>query len=305
MGGVIESLAKHRIIRDISVEYSVLYHRCVASAKPPKCAWPSDLHVPHSNFAEIVGSMTRAARVTMSLEAIHRAKRRTDSVTKHNLTTKLVSEVHEGMATVLRNSTGHLERMVSLAVLELQLDDGRILVQIGFHEHGEVKATCRLPQELVGAGQNPADVLNTFVSTVLKPFEDYFTIESVETDNTLEQPESRHEVQTRYVKTVFRATLHDQSDVRVQRCSAGPSSRVSVASSASSRGSSWGVWSKDGPLGRELQASDVFAVWSQTGFNFFTWLLPYEFDLLSKPVYERYLQSVMKSLQLEVDAIPL
>merc|ERR1719284_398355 len=314
--GVIRTLAKHRLIKDISVEYSRKYHQRVISARPPKRDWPSDLRVPQSSFAEIVASMSRVMRVAIGMEAIQSVERRSTAM-KWSVSTKLKAEVQDGSCTVLLNSGGQLERMITVAALELERADGRILVQGGFQEEGAIKAACRLPQEQVRAGQEANDVLDMIVSDQLSPFEGSFMVRYVETGQSMEQPR-RSEVQTRYLRTVFHAILTDTTILEKvgSRKGAVPArvrypSLASTRSNASKRMSSRAYarpsgssvfWRGGGesPMGRELCASDIWAIASETGNNFFAWLHQEEFELLGR--HERYLQSVLSTVQFDAES---
>merc|ERR1712136_216542 len=56
----------------------------------------------------------------------------------------------------------------------------------------------------------------------------------------------------------------------------------------------------ESPMGRELCASDIWAIASETGNNFFAWLHQEEFELLGR--HERYLQSVLSTVQFDAES---
>ena len=61
-GDVVMSVAsKHRFISHVTLQYGVQYHKCVVSARPPN-QWPDDLHVPFTDWMDVVCSMHSSVR---------------------------------------------------------------------------------------------------------------------------------------------------------------------------------------------------------------------------------------------------
>merc|ERR1711957_551063 len=63
-------VTKHTFIKDLMTSYGRAFHKRVISAVPPNFAWPTDLHVPLTDFSGIVSSMSRSHKVFIGLLAV-------------------------------------------------------------------------------------------------------------------------------------------------------------------------------------------------------------------------------------------
>lgn len=253
--------------------------------------------------------MARPVRVAISFEVLHRAELRLDTA-KLNL---LAEEVQDG-ATVILNNAGQLERLVPVAALEVDRSDGRVLVHIGYQDGDRLQATCKLPQKTIVGEESATDTLWSLVSEMLPPVEHCLSVRCSDTQ-VVDGQWDRSGLSTKHVRTVFHAHLTDPAVIEQMKCrSIGRTRPVSKASSVASwisgeatrgiRGTrtfetsnNRKYFGRENPIERDLCSADVCSIMSDSGNNLFTWLYREEFDVLTRPEHQRFLQSLIFSVQ--------
>lgn len=162
-----EALQRNSYVSQISGEYSKLFHARLQNAKPPYADWPTDLDVPYTTYAELVSTMSERVRSYVGLVALQNTHK---PFTPFHY--GLRHEVKEGKTTVLTNSNGDLETVFSAVQLQLENNEGRVLVQLGIWNelNSALVPTCSLPNTRQRKGELPCTALKRLLRTQLQPF---------------------------------------------------------------------------------------------------------------------------------------
>ena len=78
------------------------------------------------------------------------------------------------------NWDGDVERIVSIIVIHLSCQDGRVLAQLGTWGGTSVRASCRLPGKKLLEGEMPAQALARVLHDTFAPFVQSITCTGVE-----------------------------------------------------------------------------------------------------------------------------
>jgi hypothetical protein len=219
---VFQAAQRYYLIRDITQEYCIHFHRRLVSSKPPSAPWPNDLQVPFTDYGDLVVSMTKPVQEAIGLQALLQAEamaHRTWQLGRApNTLEKLRGEVMTGKSTVVVNGQGEIERVVSVVALRIQqgdycLEDQPLqLVEIGRWNGTRIVPTCQLPggkqerDELVG------DAARRLMDSLLEPIVN--RVKLVNMKRQVEWKESKeYGVRTKYLRTVCVATLEGDLDV--------------------------------------------------------------------------------------------
>merc|ERR1719245_2174829 len=68
--GMATTIQRSHIISSLASEYCRQFHRRVTSSKPPNVNWPTDLHVPFTDFADLAIDMDGELQVFVGLSAL-------------------------------------------------------------------------------------------------------------------------------------------------------------------------------------------------------------------------------------------
>jgi len=177
--GVVRALDTHRLVQKVSREYCNQFHKRLTSAVPPVASFPNDLHVPFTDYTDIILSMKQKMQVTVGLHALNvasaqvdrfwRAARGRASVQSQSF--RLKHEIINGESAVMLNNQGALERVVSVVALRIEREDGCILCQLwkSLKLNTFPEPCCQLPGGKQKAGETHGDAVMRILSTKLAP----------------------------------------------------------------------------------------------------------------------------------------
>mmetsp|Transcript_42896 Transcript_42896/g.98412 ORF Transcript_42896/g.98412 Transcript_42896/m.98412 type:complete len:1047 (-) Transcript_42896:51-3191(-) len=176
-------------------------------------------------------------------------------------------------------------RLTSVVLLEVQRDDGRLLVEIGKFAEGQVHAVCRLPGSKHAPGEDPGAVLQRVVEQKLAPFD-------LQTDTASSHvcanvtKSHRYNLMTRYLQRVYtieyagdESNLHPHLLTKVEK----QASRVS------------------GGAGKSLLFGDVYGLEGPDATYLYAWLLPSELERYKAVSSLGRIQAMLQDL-MEVEA---
>lgn len=278
--GLPKVLHKHRILQDVIAEYGKKYHVCVTSARPP-VAWPNDLHVPGSDFEEIVLSMDHNSRIVIGLHALRSTPGSAWSHSAKETARTLEQEVIEGRSVVM-NVTGEPYRVVSLVAFSIQRDTGEILVQLGTTTEQTKAASCKMPGGTVDVNELPLDAAHRVLWSKFGPIAHQVTITSSERKVT-ETDSKRWKLKSKYVRTMYHATV--QGPILLPYAVVPETEGHSIA--------------KGGQLLRTLALSEAFAFERENGdVVYLAWIKPSDLDEYEKPDGEKAILAWFASVQI-------
>mmetsp|Transcript_56370 Transcript_56370/g.132168 ORF Transcript_56370/g.132168 Transcript_56370/m.132168 type:complete len:1057 (+) Transcript_56370:78-3248(+) len=207
-GEEVSALMKFNIIvADIIRQYAQNFHRRIVSACPPRADYPTDLHVPYTDFEDLVISMDMENQITIGLNALadfHMEVKRWRG-NRAGLV-ELRTEVEAGKSVVLVNGSGEVQRVVSVVALKLCDEQDNIFVQLGKLEKGKVVFSGQLPGSKQQRGELTAEAVQRILDSRLAPLTS--CVEFAETSRSREQKESKnYGVRTKYLRTVCRLKL--------------------------------------------------------------------------------------------------
>merc|ERR1712232_902649 len=119
----------------------------MGESAPPMAAWPDDLEVPGTAYAEVFSSMDADLRIYLGKIAMEMFMRIWSAriLISQKILHKLESEISKGLCTLTVSCTGEVERAVSVTTLRLQRSDDRILAQMARIVASKLVAACMLP----------------------------------------------------------------------------------------------------------------------------------------------------------------
>jgi len=219
--GVVRALDTHHLVHKVSREYCHQFHKRLTSALPPVASFPNDLHVPFTDFTDIVVSMKKSTQVTVGLHALtvaylylsrpwHVARGR---VSFQLEISKLKHEIMNGESAVMLNGQGALERVVSVVALRIEREDGCILCQLWKMLNQYLpQPCCQLPGGKQKAGETSGDAVMRILSTKLSPLHLV-----VEVGKSVCQPEWKdskaYGVRTKYMRTETTCSMRTSASV--------------------------------------------------------------------------------------------
>merc|ERR550532_3412571 len=112
------ALRPNSVVHRLAVEYGQQYHRRIMTAHPPLAPWPTDLHVPFTDYCILVVSMPQDLQEVIGRAALSQlAKKRTLGTRTIN---KIKEEVDKGKCILVTTGEGGHFRLVSLVVLRIE-----------------------------------------------------------------------------------------------------------------------------------------------------------------------------------------
>ena len=169
--GVVKLLAKHRLIRELTSEYSYQFYTRLCLARPPLTDWPTDVSVPFTDYSDIFFALTPDEQVSIGLLSLANANRAELGKFSNMLGRDLQEEVKARTAGVLVDGRGRLERVTALVVLAIKREGGFLLVQLARGSGEECKPCCRLPGGRPEQNETPSGTRDRILTTKLAPFE--------------------------------------------------------------------------------------------------------------------------------------
>lgn len=209
-------IARSGDIRDLLEGYSLAFHTRLISAVPPAADFPDDLHVPFTEYGEIVmamGSREQKLVGTMALERMEAHKPWGWQGIPLHVIGDLQREVFSGRCVLVENEYGSAERVVSFTGLKLQRCDGFVLIVLAHQRpDSEMEPAGHLPGSKQKAGELPGQTLQRVLSTQLRPFAMKILIGSSTRDDIVDES-ARFRIRTKYMRVVYGGQLVDDHEL--------------------------------------------------------------------------------------------
>jgi len=322
--GVMKAMGVKPIIATITYEYGKHFHFCVSKAKPPDSAWPTDLHVPFTDFGDMLLWMPSALQIAIGAASLRSVSARNWTRSMESDMDLLRDEVSQGKCVILLNQKGDLERIVFVVALDLTDAERqkRKFVQLGKYEAGKFEAGCQLPGGKQNGSEFPSDAMRRLLSTSLKPLFNVLTVKDVKRVDVW-QDSGRMNMRTRYVKTICSAELTAEIEAPHFTWQSGTSSRGSYhppLATAGNRinhgGGSFGSFSDPmrlqalSTLGAErrphlnrckdiLEGKYIYVFQDEGRVVLHAWLDPEELDFLSTRIGQDSLDQVVTEVGID------
>lgn len=170
----------------------------------------SDIHTPVDHFC-VLSAMPLESRIQLSWAAMtilqHKVQWSGKLFHPDGLK-ELENEVEAGDCDLVLEPDESIFRLVTIAALRLERDDGRILTQIGKCIKGQTVVSCTLPGTKLHVGELPGDAVRRLLNNKLRAFTDEVTLSSRIVD-TQEKVSKKYGVPSRYMRTLFNAHILD------------------------------------------------------------------------------------------------
>jgi len=309
-----QEMKRHRDIHYITTEYCRQYHRRMSAAVPPSAAYPHDLYVPFTEYADIVMAMDVNVRKIIGMFAMENAVSRAwpmGAASKIQALENLKQEVLSGKSTVMLNAMNEVQRVVSVVALEIEREDQSVFVELGKKGKDKTTARCTLPGTKADMGEMAFETYKRFLETKLTPFADSLQIEK--TERAVECKHSKeYGVRTRYLRTVYSCRFQGQLDapsrtvewILSPAVQAGGNFKISEKSSMHSATNSKRI--SHLPTARKETTMDVFFFNDHDTANdtlkvtFYAWLSKEEYHFLSSQAGEHLLSEWMPTLESKI-----
>jgi len=283
-----ECLQQDFIIREVAMEYCRQFHKRVRSACPPHADYPTDLHVPFTDFPDLVASMEKQVQVAIGREALGQLALKKGQ----GMAQQLQEEVDASKSILVVTAKRDIIRVVSLVALRAVQADGRVFMQVGKWEGGTVKSTWQLPGTKQEADELIGETLERMFATKLTLLDGKLDITGAADRITEEKESKEFRVQTRYSRFIYHARLLpdatlDAMVVGVREVSDEENDRMAEELTAP------GNNAQNNQLLRTLQSIEVFAVPAGKGTgNLYAWI-PAEWEkALSEKILQRWISSL-------------
>jgi hypothetical protein len=210
----------------------------------------SDLHMA-VDHESIITSMPLRSRVALSQAALQALDKRQHpwdilGMQPRKDHHELEQEVSKGKCDIMLNEEGRVVRSVSLCVVRLMREDGRILAEIGEMNDGKLSMGCKLPGTKVRSQELPHDAIKRLIkrqfghleSEELRRLEETLIGQATRVVNFEEKVSANYGINSRYARNEFQMQI-------------GPEFFVDDGSKTLPRSSSKGSGGRLG-LGRKL-----------------------------------------------------
>lgn len=227
----------------------------------------SDLHMA-VDHTSIITSMPLKSRVALShaaLQALDKKQHPWDilGMQPRRDLHELEQEVNKGKCDIMLNEEGRVLRSVSLCVVRLVREDGRILAEIGEMNDGKMTMACKLPGTKVRSQELPHDAIRRLIkrqfghleSQELKRLEETLIVQATRVLNFEEKPSASYGILSRYARNEF------QMQIGPEFFAEDPGSKTLARSSSKGSGGRLGLGRRLGQSGDSLNVSqyEVFA----------------------------------------------
>merc|ERR1712136_270171 len=201
-------IARSGDIRDLLEGYSLAFPTRLISAVPPAADFPDDLHVPFTDYGEIVmamGSREQKLIGTMALERLEASKWPWQGISLQKLDA-LQKEVFSGRCVLIENAEGAAERVVPITAMRLERDNGDVLVVMAKQQEGcEILTEGKLPGTKQNAGEEPVQAVRRILREQLQPFSGAKIYKSDRED--VVETSHKFRIRTKYIRVIFHAAL--------------------------------------------------------------------------------------------------
>lgn len=300
----------HPQVGSITRHYAKRYLRCISESLPPENAYPDDLEVPHTQFDEIVMCSPPSVQRAVSLHLIDQAATRPGGFKQ------LREEIRQGKCCIVLTKEGKIQRMVSVVVLNLTDNDGRILVEVGklgSEDGGDERRfqpSCQLPAKKQAQGEVSMDTVQRILDRLAPLGGPAGRLEMTGLEWELEEKYSdQFGVETKYLRKVYTAATKgnegfgvplvlpaspwvvDDMDVHIPASNAMGSMRsnASIVMKLSNRD--------------ELCLDELPVITDRDRKHLFAWMPPQAFRELSQPAGKHILRAWVDMLnRVDMDA---
>jgi len=229
---LVKEFLKSEVINWFVVDYARQYVTCIHACG--ETTMPDDLHVPGTEFEELIMCMQTECRQIVGFLALEElrckpvptgtwaspitADSRSQALGPRQLQ-ELEQEVKEERSILLSRSNGQVERISIVTVCRIQGVDFKYLAQLGkvairdvlTGECDNINTQCRLPGLKQELGEFPDDTLQKLLNLrLLNVLGGSENIQEMERKKVVEVSESKnYGVQTKYIRNVFVGTVKE------------------------------------------------------------------------------------------------
>jgi len=204
-----KAVVKHHWIHEIACAYGLMFHERVVGAVPPDNPFPSDIEVPCTDYTDIVTAMDVELQSIINEVAMQQLRSQWAPQRLIGLSAldDLEEEVRSGRSWVLLNGNQEVERVIHLAAVHIEHENGTILVQVGKWDGAVMKPECVLPGSKLERGETPMQaVARIFRNKLGEAFAEVLEVTDVVRDVCWKESVS-YGIRTKYVRTVQHSTL--------------------------------------------------------------------------------------------------
>jgi len=298
------------VMQPFALQYCAGYHARLITSKPPAAPWPTDLHVPFTDFGDLVLSMPVDMQQIIGSDAMEQLANGRVWMGRNNFGfTKLRQEVEKGKSIVVVDGQGNIRRVVAVVAIRVERSaDKCLLAQVGrLNGAGKPTAACQLPGGKQEVGESPDAAMERIMKAKMAPLIGHIELDRV--DRTVEvKPSKDYGVNTKYLRSVYVSNLPDEAE----ECFLGewtaisPSNSLACAGHAPTRSllsatpkkiNSEAVIDKWSGLEADLGMRTVFLATEpgKSQKNLYAWLSEQEFQLLqgaAEEVLDRWLEAL-------------
>jgi len=207
----VEVLAGSLLVGEFARAYAKIFHARLASARPPRAHWPSDLAVENTGYDEIIASAPDHVQLATGLATIEilQAQRmfwNWTRSTKPLQISLLKDEVQHKKSVLVVNETGTVQRVAVVVAIRLEGPEDKIFARVGKYQDGSFKAGCVLPGTKPKAGEGPMDTLQRVLVQDLPFLKEAIEVHHLETVVEWKYSD-KTALKTKYIRHVHTARL--------------------------------------------------------------------------------------------------
>lgn len=297
----VEAASASSVMKLIISQYGKSYHEQLISAGPASgTGWPDDLEVPFTDYEEIIWSLPRTTRINIGAVTMHEMKRmwgwrRADLI-------DLGKEVSIGKSVIMIDSYGDVIRATTLALMRLVGEGGLVFAQVGKWRRDQspnFEGSCELPGSKQQEGERPDATMKRFLRDSVSGLGNGLDFSKTDRDIAWKSSAKYGGVRTKYIKTLFHATLRanfelpGRREVLLSRREVIPSARVPWKMPSSRNITSSRHPSRK--TSERLCPTEIFIFCEplKETARVFAWLYQEDFDILvDAPEYPEWVQVV-------------
>mmetsp|Transcript_10689 Transcript_10689/g.24328 ORF Transcript_10689/g.24328 Transcript_10689/m.24328 type:complete len:1116 (-) Transcript_10689:31-3378(-) len=287
--GVEEHYRAAVVLQELTLEYCRVFHKRLVAASPPAAPYPDDLHVPFTDYEDLVFGMSAAVQSIIGLHAIDymKASRWRRGGAFAGTVKKLTQEVQSGTCVLIVDGDGDVRRIVPVVVLHLAQADHKILVQIADLTHGVLEPSLQLPGGKQERDELAQDAMRRIIISKLVPLDGL--VEVLRMERVESEAYSRDKgVPTRYIRTICYGKLADATANGFSAASFKVSQRLGKVISNPNvpnprQGGSKTVRLSDSAFAKQLYERDVFVFPKQSqegSYGLYAWMTEAEMEFL-------------------------
>eukprot|EP00929_Paragymnodinium_shiwhaense_P118868 TRINITY_DN90769_c0_g1_i1.p1 TRINITY_DN90769_c0_g1~~TRINITY_DN90769_c0_g1_i1.p1 ORF type:complete len:1361 (-),score=356.81 TRINITY_DN90769_c0_g1_i1:263-4345(-) len=206
-----KQMTRNALIAVVAVDYAKAFARHLAASRPHR---HTDLDGTLEEHGLIVLCVETETRYMMSMPLLEHLRYQQTlgvlGILRGNKLAELENEVESGACTLVFDASGRVRRTVSVVVICLQREDGRILAQMGkmsFRDGSLSQARCQLPGTKAKSSEFPSDAFQRFANEALGPLMSDVCVENQEVERDEQASASYNGLRTSYNRTKFHARL--------------------------------------------------------------------------------------------------